>query len=141
MPYLCRQTWVVDKTPERTLAANLHWLMTNSADYQSAGKLAKKAGVDQKTIWRVLNQTNVPTLDKLTKLAGVFKIEAWQLLAPRLGADFYKIDSDRRVVPVQEAAPPLGYRAPEPGRVEAVAPLLPNLSRVAAPGKRTGTSG
>ncbi|MBX3603220.1 MAG: helix-turn-helix transcriptional regulator [Rubrivivax sp.] len=114
MPEIVSQTHPVDKNPEKTLAANLHWLMANSADFRTAGRLSKAAKVDQKTIWRILNQANAPTLDKLTAIASAFRVETWQLLAPRLGADLYRIDADRRIVPVQEEAPPVGHQAPAP---------------------------
>jgi transcriptional regulator with XRE-family HTH domain len=116
----------------QTLADNLAWLMQNSAEYGSAGLLGKKAGVDQKTIWRILNHTNQPTIDKLAKLAAVFKLEAWQLLAPRLGGELYKIDPQRRIVPVQEVAPPPGFKAPAPKTDEAGDAARPEP----APGKR-----
>jgi hypothetical protein len=106
MPQVSWQTCRVDKTPEKTLADNLTWLMKNSADYNSQAKVGAKAGIDQKTVGRIMNKTNFPTLDKLTALAAVFGVEAWQLIAPRLGADLYKIDADRRVVPVQPGGPP-----------------------------------
>ncbi len=112
----------------QTLADNLAWLMQSHPEFGSAGLLGKKAGVDQKTIWRILNLTNQPTIDKLAKLASVFKLEAWQLLAPRLGGELYKIDPQRRIVPVQEVAPPAGFKAPAPKAGEAAEQAEPEVS-------------
>jgi transcriptional regulator with XRE-family HTH domain len=56
--------------------------MAGSRLYDTQGKIAAKAKVDQKTVSRILLLQNEPSLDKLEKIAGVFGYEAWQLLVP-----------------------------------------------------------
>jgi transcriptional regulator with XRE-family HTH domain len=111
VPHTSRQTANVEKDPSKILSENLTWLMQTSRELTSQAKIGAKAGIDQKTVGRILNRDHSPTLDKLASVAAAFGVEVWQLLAPRLGADLYQIDSDRRVVPVRDSGPPVGYAA------------------------------
>lgn len=73
------------KRPSRALqvlARNLGRLMVASRVYDTQGKVAAKAKVDQKTISRILLLQNEPSIDKLERIAAVFGCEAWQLLVP-----------------------------------------------------------
>lgn len=47
---------------------------------RSDDALAKKAHVDQKTIWRIRNRQQSPTVDMLESIANVFGLHAWHLL-------------------------------------------------------------
>lgn len=44
--------------------------------------LAARAGIDQRTVGRVLNQEHSPNLAQITKLAEAFDLLPWQLLVP-----------------------------------------------------------
>lgn len=100
MPRRARQTCRVNETAEKVLSDNLRWLMGQSSDLNSQAKLAAKAKIDQRTVGRILNSEHMPTLDKISALATAYAVEPWQLLAPGLGSSLYKIDADRRIVPV-----------------------------------------
>ena len=47
-------------------------------------RLAKKAGLDQKTIWRIVKKSNSTTLATISAVAAAFELQAWQLLVPGL---------------------------------------------------------
>lgn len=66
-----------------TLAQNVLALM-ESRKMTADAQLAKCAGVDQKTIWRIKNKTQAPTTEKLELIARAFGLHAWQLLIPGL---------------------------------------------------------
>lgn len=66
-----------------TLVANIEALMRHDK-ITSDAQLGKKAGIDQKTVWRIRKKEQSPTLDKLTSLARCFGLEVWQLLIPGL---------------------------------------------------------
>jgi transcriptional regulator with XRE-family HTH domain len=78
--------------PLDVLSANLKVLMGRSPELASQRKLALKAGIDQRTVGRILNQEHSPNLIQVGKLAEVFDVQAWQLLAPNLGAGLYTVD-------------------------------------------------
>lgn len=65
------------------VAANLESLMEDRA-ISSDNALAKLAGVNQKTVWRILNKRQSPTVGTMEKLAKPFGLQAWQLLIPGL---------------------------------------------------------
>ena len=71
------------RTPPEIIAANIRTLMDDN-QIPSESDLARKAKVDQKTVWRILRQQQSPTVDTLEKLAKPFKLHAWQLLIPDL---------------------------------------------------------
>ncbi len=66
-----------------TLAANLAALMAAHADLGSQSAVAKRAGMDQRTVGRILHRQHSPTLVQLEKLARAFSLAPWQLLMPR----------------------------------------------------------
>lgn len=73
----------------RALGANVAALIEHQAaikgEYGTQPKVAAKAKVDQKTIWRIVTLApNEPSLDKVEKIAKVFGLQAWQLLVPDL---------------------------------------------------------
>lgn len=68
--------------PKENLARNLRLLM--DASDLSEERLAKKAGVAQKTINKMLNQTSEATLGTVEKIAAAFGATSWQLIMPDL---------------------------------------------------------
>lgn len=85
MPSDSRDDWGVSKKPSKTLqvlSENLVRLMASSVEFSSDGRVAAKAKIDQKTIWRIVHRQNEPSIDKVEKIAGVFGLQAWQLLVP-----------------------------------------------------------
>jgi hypothetical protein len=78
---------------------NVESLMTRYWGEINITRLGREAGIAQGGAQRLQNQRKVgPPL--LAKVATLFHVEPWQLLAPNLGADLYRIDDQRRVVPV-----------------------------------------
>lgn len=105
--------------------------MASSKDLNSQAKLGAKAKIDQRTVGRILNSEHMPTLDKIAALATVYGIEPWQLLAPGLGASLYKIDAERRIVPVMSMFK-------QPAAVASVAGVEATSSISSEPRKRIG---
>lgn len=66
------------------LGDNLRALRDASADFDSDAKIGAKAGMDQKTVWRIINKKNEPTTLQISRLAGVFELEPWKLFVPNL---------------------------------------------------------
>lgn len=66
----------------RTLARNLDALMKAHADMRSQAAVARRAGIDQRTVGRILHTKHAPTLQQIDKLASAFGMPAWQLLLP-----------------------------------------------------------
>ena len=66
------------------LAANLSALKVASADLDSQGKIGARAGINQRTVGRILNMEHEPTVGQLGKLAAIFGLEPWKLLVPGL---------------------------------------------------------
>lgn len=65
-----------------TLATNLRSLMEASVELRSQAAVARRAGVDQRTVGRILNREHSPTVTQLERLARAFSISPWQLLVP-----------------------------------------------------------
>lgn len=82
MPICYIQDGAMGNSAASVLADNLTALMAADTEVSSQPRLAKKAGLDQKTIWRIVNQVNSPTIEAVEALAGVFKVAAWQLIHP-----------------------------------------------------------
>jgi hypothetical protein len=88
--------------------ANVQALMLSRWGEINITRLGREAKIAQGGAQRLQRQAKVgPPL--LAKVAALFGVEPWQLLAPKLGADLYRIDDQRRVVNVYAAE----YRAPE----------------------------
>lgn len=66
------------------LAENLKALRDSSPVYSSDAKIGAKAGIDQKTVWRIINKKNEPTTLQVSKLAAVFELDPWKLFVPNL---------------------------------------------------------
>ena len=81
------------------LANNLNFLMGDGPERLSQAAVAKGAGLDQRTIGRILNKEHSPAVAQVEKLATFFGKEMWQLMTPALGADLYRIVNGR-IVPV-----------------------------------------
>lgn len=71
--------------PRDSLASNLRHLM--AAQRWNQVDVAKRSGVNQKTISNILNGRNTPTLDKLDMIAAAFGLNAWHLILPDLPAE------------------------------------------------------
>ena len=75
------------KAPSKTLrvfADNMERLIQADKQFNSQPRLAQKAEVDQKTIWRISKLRHEPTLALVEKIAAVFGLAAWQMLMPGL---------------------------------------------------------
>lgn len=88
-----------------TLATNLASLRGGQRLLTSQKAIADKAGIDQRTVGRILNKEHAATLTQVERLAGVFGVEPWQLLAPELGTHLYQISADKRLVAVTAPVP------------------------------------
>lgn len=66
------------------LAANLAALRDADAVLTSQGKIGDRAGINQRTVGRIINMEHEPTVGQLTKLARAFRLQPWQLLVPGL---------------------------------------------------------
>lgn len=71
--------------PRESLSINLRHLMATREWNQV--QLAKRSGVNQKTISNILNGRNTPTLDILDQIAAAFGLNVWHLILPDLPAD------------------------------------------------------
>lgn len=87
----------------RTLSANLTALMKATPEFGTHAKLGKKAGVDQKTVWRIENRLHEPSIDKVEKIAKVFGLKAWQMLVPSLNPKAEPQLADARETETSEA--------------------------------------
>jgi transcriptional regulator with XRE-family HTH domain len=72
----------MDRTALETLAANLRALMGAREELRTQARVGAKAGMDQRTVGRILNREHAPTLPQLDGLARAFGLEPWQLLVP-----------------------------------------------------------
>lgn len=70
--------------PRHTLATNLKALI--ECHGLTAPDVAKRAGVDRKTINNQLNARYDPRPEQVDKVAAVFGLSGWQLLSPTLDA-------------------------------------------------------
>jgi transcriptional regulator with XRE-family HTH domain len=66
-----------------TLAANLRALMAATPELHSQTAVAKRSGMDQRTVGRILNREHSPTLVQLEKPERAFGVAPWQLMMPR----------------------------------------------------------
>ena len=66
------------------LAKNIEALMQASCDLRTQAKLGKAAGIDQRTVGRILKAEHSPSMDKVQAIADAFGIMPWQLLVPDL---------------------------------------------------------
>lgn len=70
--------------PHPTLSSNLKALMEAHATLRTQAAVGKAAGIDQRTVGRILNGSHNPTLKHIEALAKCFKLTSWQLLMPGL---------------------------------------------------------
>jgi transcriptional regulator with XRE-family HTH domain len=66
------------------LSANLRVLMQATPDLDSQPKIAKRSGVSQSTVGRLIRGDVRCKLDSLDGVARAFGLAAWQLLVPDL---------------------------------------------------------
>ncbi|MBE0454859.1 MAG: helix-turn-helix transcriptional regulator [Roseovarius sp.] len=65
----------------------------------STRELARKSGVSDKMVWKVVNGESAPTTHTIEKLAKAFGIQSWELMIPGIkpdlldGAHLYEIQS------------------------------------------------
>jgi transcriptional regulator with XRE-family HTH domain len=74
---------VVDKSlfkPRAILSKNLKGLMATKAGPNSQLGLARKSGVAQATIGRIIRQETAATIETLEDLAKAYGLQAWQLM-------------------------------------------------------------
>lgn len=71
--------------PRKTLARNLRLLMDASG--MKAPEVAKRSGVDPKTVNNMVHGRYDPRPEKADQVAQVFGLSGWQLLVPDLPAD------------------------------------------------------
>lgn len=79
---------------------NVSTLMTRHWGRENLTRLSREAAVSPATATRIKDQQTSIGLDVLARIAGVFRVDPWQLIAPKLGADLYALDEERRIVPV-----------------------------------------
>lgn len=87
MPRFTHDDFVV--TTNKPLSKGFVALRDNLARVLEARKIsepnfAKLAGVDQKTLWRVLHGDTEPTLGTVGKIAKAVGAEPWMLLTPNM---------------------------------------------------------
>lgn len=68
--------------PRRVLASNLKALMAAHDPALSGRALGKAAGVDPKTVTRILAEQHAPNIDTIAALSAVFHLLPWQVLVP-----------------------------------------------------------
>lgn len=73
--------------PQLMLAVNISRLLASHKDINNQTKLAKKSGISQPTISRILSQELVASIDTVQRLANAFGLAAWQLLVDNLDPD------------------------------------------------------
>ncbi len=81
--------------PRQSLIRNLRYLMKR--EKLSEESLAKKAGVAQKTVNKILNGLSAPTLDTLDRIAGAFGLTSWHLIIPNLPDELISSPSIERL--------------------------------------------
>lgn len=84
-----------------TALAKAHgkWAMRGLVPSQTG--IGKKAGVDQKTVARILTKKQGATVDMLSALADAFRVEVWHLLVPGLDPSnlpVYMDEKQRRLI-------------------------------------------
>ena len=66
------------------LSSNLKALKKAYKELSSDAKIGRAAGLDQKTVWRMINETNSATIESVGKVAAAFGLATWQVLVPGL---------------------------------------------------------
>lgn len=74
----------MNETAGAALSANLTALMKAHKELTSDGKVAARAGLDQKTVWRMVNEANSANIRTVSRVAEAFGLAAWQILVPGL---------------------------------------------------------
>jgi transcriptional regulator with XRE-family HTH domain len=74
--------------PRVSLARNLRVLMESSA--LNGPEIARRAGVDIKTVNNMVNGRYDPRPEKVDQVAAVFGLSGWQLLIPDLPGDMLR---------------------------------------------------
>lgn len=68
----------------KVLAENLKRCIAEHKELNTEPKLASRAKIDQKTVYRITHLQNEPSIDKIEKLAKALDLEAWQLMVPNM---------------------------------------------------------
>lgn len=68
----------------QVLAQNLTRCIAAHKELNTEPKLAARAKIDQKTVYRITHMQNEPSIDKVEKLAKALGLQTWQLLVPEL---------------------------------------------------------
>ena len=69
---------------QNVLSKNLRTLMETSDGLRTQAALAKRCGIDQRTVGRILNAEHSPQLKQIEAIAAAFGLQSWQLLVPGL---------------------------------------------------------
>jgi transcriptional regulator with XRE-family HTH domain len=92
--------------PRHTLAKNLKLLM--SAAGLKAPEIARRSGVDPKTVNNMIHGRFDPRPEKAEQVAAVFGLSGWQLLIPDLPADMLKNGTLEQLIANYVSASPEG---------------------------------
>lgn len=87
LPWNSRDDRGMGKPPSKVLqvlAENLKRCIADHKELNTEPKLAARAKMDQKTVYRITHLQNEPSIDKVERLAKALGVEAWQLLVPAL---------------------------------------------------------
>lgn len=80
----CDDAAMQEESAGSALSENLKALMKADKQLTSDAKVAKKAGIDQKTVWRMVNEANSASIKSVSRVAAAFGLSAWQILVPGL---------------------------------------------------------
>lgn len=69
---------------EQLFARNVKALMKAHPVLSSQAAVSRHAGMDQRTVGRIVNCEHAPTLVQIEKLARAFGLQPWQLFVPGL---------------------------------------------------------
>lgn len=92
--------------PRKTLARNLRLLM--DAAGMKAPEVARRSGVDPKTVNNMIHGRYDPRPEKADQVASVFGLRGWQLLIPDLPADMLRNGGLERLIENYVSAGPEG---------------------------------
>lgn len=85
LPQIHRQNCLMHGSDE-ILSENLKKLMASRPDLSSQAAVGEKAGIDQRTVGRIINREHSPSLEKIQGLAKAFGLQPWQILSADFGA-------------------------------------------------------
>lgn len=84
MPFARLHTSHMKKDAATVLAENLDRLMNSRPPRPSQKAVAQKAGIDQKTVSRILSKSVSTSISAVEALARIWELKPWQMLFPDL---------------------------------------------------------